>query len=51
MSENLSALSDRQDGRVSAADARAADCNEKIKGGHFKFTGYGGGSARSRVSE
>src|ERR1700722_8294496 len=51
MSENFSALSDCQDGRVSVADARAADCNEKIKGGLFKFGGYGGGVARSGVSE
>src|ERR1700691_5612864 len=51
MSENFSALSDCQDGRVSVADARAADCNEKIKGGLFKFGGYGGGAARSGVSE
>src|ERR1700693_4337417 len=51
MSNNFSALTDGQDGRVSAADARAADRNEEIKGSLFECGGDGGGAARSGLSE
>jgi hypothetical protein len=51
MSNNFSALTDGQDGRVGAADARAADRNEEIKGSLFELGGDGSGAARSGLSE